>query len=147
MSDNTRLNAGTVDGDTIRDVDKSGVKTQVVIQDYGGSGTEDLAPRAYGSGNVSSATPRTVEAADSPLITALAALGLTQAADATSSVGPLVLGRTNVLNLLKAVSLNEDGRMLVQQVVDDLSWFDPNDSVEWSARGTADDLFFDHSWL
>lgn len=43
MADNTQVNNGT--GDTVRDVQKggtSGPKTQVVILDRGGSGTEDL---------------------------------------------------------------------------------------------------------
>jgi hypothetical protein len=41
MADNTLLNSG-VGGDTIRDIDKSGVKTQVVAIDAGGSGAESL---------------------------------------------------------------------------------------------------------
>lgn len=41
MADNTTLNSGA-GGDTIRDIDRSGVKTQVVTLDLGGSGTESL---------------------------------------------------------------------------------------------------------
>lgn len=41
MADNTTLNPG-VGGDTIREVEKAGAKTQVVILDMGGSGAEDL---------------------------------------------------------------------------------------------------------
>jgi hypothetical protein len=41
MSDNTQLNSGT-GGDSIRDVDKVGIKTAVVIIDMGGGGTEDI---------------------------------------------------------------------------------------------------------
>jgi hypothetical protein len=41
MADNTILNANTTVGDTIRDIDHSGVKTQVVTLDIGGS-TEQL---------------------------------------------------------------------------------------------------------
>ena len=41
MSDNTLLNLGT-GGDSIRDIDRSGVKTQVVVLDVGGSGAESL---------------------------------------------------------------------------------------------------------
>src|SRR4051812_15885294 len=89
MSDNTTLNTGT-SGDVIRDVDKSGIKTQVVVQDYGGDGTEDITARPYGSGASTSKTPRTVEASDSPLITALASLIYAQGAALTSLVGPLL---------------------------------------------------------
>jgi len=59
MPDNTILNPG-VSGDTIRDVLKGSAKTQVVILDYGGDGGEDIAPRPYGSGVVTSETPRVV---------------------------------------------------------------------------------------
>jgi len=42
MADNTLLNLGT-GGDTIRDIDKgAGIKSQVVVLDVGGSGTESL---------------------------------------------------------------------------------------------------------
>lgn len=41
MSDNTVLSSGT-GGDTIRDVDKSGIKTQVTLLDVGGAGAENL---------------------------------------------------------------------------------------------------------
>lgn len=41
MADNTTLNAGS-GGDVIRDIDKSGKKTQVVTLDVGGSGAESL---------------------------------------------------------------------------------------------------------
>jgi hypothetical protein len=41
VADNTTLNAGT-GGDTVREVDKAGVKTQVVIIDMGGGGIEDI---------------------------------------------------------------------------------------------------------
>jgi hypothetical protein len=41
MSDNTVLSPGT-GGDTIREVDKAGVKTQVVLLDIGGAGAESL---------------------------------------------------------------------------------------------------------
>ena len=41
MADNTILNAGT-GGDTIRDIDKGGKKTQVVTLDLGGAGAESL---------------------------------------------------------------------------------------------------------
>lgn len=41
MADNTTLNAG-VGGDTVREVDKAGVKTQIVIIDMGGGGVEDI---------------------------------------------------------------------------------------------------------
>jgi hypothetical protein len=41
MADNTRLNSGTA-GDLIRNIDKGGVKTQVVTLDLGGSGVESL---------------------------------------------------------------------------------------------------------
>ncbi|MFA6972401.1 MAG: hypothetical protein WC208_13530 [Gallionella sp.] len=46
MSDNTRLGKGE-DGDTVRDIDKGGVKTQVVALDLGGSGTEILVSSGY----------------------------------------------------------------------------------------------------
>ena len=43
MSANTILNATTVvGGDVIRNIDKSGVKTQVVAIDLGGAGAESL---------------------------------------------------------------------------------------------------------
>lgn len=41
MADNTGLNSGT-GGNTIRDIDKSGIHTQVVAIDLGGSGAESL---------------------------------------------------------------------------------------------------------
>jgi hypothetical protein len=41
MSDNTTLPAGGA-GDTVRDIDKGGIKTQVVILDIGGAGAESL---------------------------------------------------------------------------------------------------------
>lgn len=41
MADNTTLSTGT-GGDVIRDVDKAGIKTQVVILDIGGTGAENL---------------------------------------------------------------------------------------------------------
>jgi hypothetical protein len=41
VADNTRLNVGTA-GDLVRDVDKAGVKTPVVILDVGGAGVEVL---------------------------------------------------------------------------------------------------------
>lgn len=41
MANNTTLNTGA-GGDVIRDIDKGGVKTQVVALDAGGSGTESL---------------------------------------------------------------------------------------------------------
>ena len=41
MADNTSLNPG-VGGDSIRDISKGGVKTQVVTLDMGGSGAESL---------------------------------------------------------------------------------------------------------
>ena len=41
MADNTLLNAGT-GGDTVRDIDRAGVKTQVVQLDAGGSSAESL---------------------------------------------------------------------------------------------------------
>lgn len=41
MADNTLLNAGT-GGDTVRNVDKSGIKTPVVLLDIGGTGAESL---------------------------------------------------------------------------------------------------------
>lgn len=41
MSDNTVLNPGA-GGDTIRDIEKSGKKTQVVTLDLGGAGAEIL---------------------------------------------------------------------------------------------------------
>lgn len=41
MADNTTLNPGS-SGDSIRDIDKGGVKTQVVTLDLGGSGAESL---------------------------------------------------------------------------------------------------------
>lgn len=41
MADNTTLNPGT-SGDAIRDIDKGGVKTQVVTLDVGGAGAETL---------------------------------------------------------------------------------------------------------
>jgi len=41
MADNTLLNSG-VGGDTIRDIDRSGVKSQVVVLDAGGSAGESL---------------------------------------------------------------------------------------------------------
>ena len=41
MSDNTRLVLGTT-GDIIRDIDKGGVKTQVITLDLGGAGAESL---------------------------------------------------------------------------------------------------------
>lgn len=41
MADNTILSPGLL-GDTIRDIDKSGVKTQVVTLDVGGAGAETL---------------------------------------------------------------------------------------------------------
>ena len=41
MSDNTELNQGQ-DGDVVRLLDKSGVKTQVVALDVGGGGAEAL---------------------------------------------------------------------------------------------------------
>ena len=40
-TDNTTLNTGT-GGDAIRDIDKGGIKTQVVILDLGGAGAESL---------------------------------------------------------------------------------------------------------
>jgi hypothetical protein len=42
MADNTLLNSGT-GGDSIRDIDKGGVKTQVVVLDTGGTGAESIA--------------------------------------------------------------------------------------------------------
>jgi len=41
MADDTRLNIGS-SGDKIRTIEKSGVKTQVVTLDVGGSGSESL---------------------------------------------------------------------------------------------------------
>ena len=41
MSDNTKINQGTT-GDSVRTVEKGSNKTQVVILDVGGSGTENL---------------------------------------------------------------------------------------------------------
>jgi hypothetical protein len=41
MTDNTLLNSGT-GGDTIRDIDRSGVKTQVTQLDAGGAAGESL---------------------------------------------------------------------------------------------------------
>lgn len=41
MADNSTLNPGVL-GDVIRDIDKSGVKTQVVTLDVGGAGAESL---------------------------------------------------------------------------------------------------------
>jgi hypothetical protein len=41
MADNTKLNSGST-GDSIRDIDKGGVKTQVVTLDVGGAGAESL---------------------------------------------------------------------------------------------------------
>lgn len=41
MANNTTLNTGT-GGDTIRDIDKSGIKTPVSVIDIGGSGAESL---------------------------------------------------------------------------------------------------------
>jgi hypothetical protein len=41
MADNTILNTNTTTGDTIRDIDRAGVKTQVVTLDLGGT-TESL---------------------------------------------------------------------------------------------------------
>ena len=47
MADNTTLPAG-VGGDTIRDIDKGGLKTQVTILDFGGAGAEQLVTLANG---------------------------------------------------------------------------------------------------
>lgn len=45
MTDNTTLNTGTA-GDVIRDLDRSGIKTQVVALDQGGTGGEDVVTAA-----------------------------------------------------------------------------------------------------
>lgn len=49
MSSNTQLSAAVGSGDVIRDVDKSGVKTQVVILDAGGGGAEALLTAGQGT--------------------------------------------------------------------------------------------------
>lgn len=77
MANDTVLNPGLA-GDTIRDIEKAGgAKTQVVILDYGGDGTEDIAPRPYGAGATTSATPRVV----------LASTALTPSAPSAAAVG------------------------------------------------------------
>jgi hypothetical protein len=40
MADNTTINSGA--GDAIRDIDKGGIKTQVMLMDLGGAGAESL---------------------------------------------------------------------------------------------------------
>lgn len=62
MADNTLLNVGSA-GDTIRDVDKAGIKTPVSLLDIGGAGAEVL---------VSSANPMPVTASALPLPTGAA---------------------------------------------------------------------------
>ena len=41
MADNTILPAGA-GGDSVRDIDKAGIKTQVMVLDLGGAGAESL---------------------------------------------------------------------------------------------------------
>lgn len=78
MANDTILNPG-VAGDTIRDIEKGAVKTQVVITDFGGDGAEDLTPRPYGAGATTSVTPRVV----------LASTTLTPGAPDAAAVGVL----------------------------------------------------------
>lgn len=68
MADNTTLNTGT-GGDVVRDIDRAGVKTQVVQLDAGGSSAESL---------VSSANPLPARAPDN--LVALNAVSVTAAA-------------------------------------------------------------------
>lgn len=70
MADNTTLNTGT-GGDSVRDIDKGGIKTQVVALDIGGTGAESLYDGKPLAG-ASSVPPSTTEGASAALSTDLA---------------------------------------------------------------------------
>lgn len=94
MADNVLLNAGT-GGDTVRTVDKSGIETQTVILDLGGSGTESLWARPVTA--LSPATASITTADSTPVAANATRKGLivTNIGSATVFFG---IGATAVLN-------------------------------------------------
>ena len=89
MADNTILPAGA-GGDTVRDIDRAGIKTQVVQLDVGGSASESLV--AAGNPLPISGTVTTSPPADaSTNLTKVGGTAVTLGAKASASSIPVVL--------------------------------------------------------